>query len=75
MDRLMRQHAASVNRTATGRVTRVTHTALAMGDEPDDGREDDQPDDGEDGGARVPRRPRPNPPPVSAAVDPDKDQP
>jgi hypothetical protein len=74
MDRLMRQHAASVNRTATAHVTRVT-VRRRDDDEPDDGREDDEPDDGEDGGVREPRRPQPNPPPVSVAVDPDKEQP
>lgn len=74
MDRLMRQHAASVNRTATAHVTRVTVRRLDD-DEPGDAREDDESDDGEDGGVREPRRPQPNPPPVSAAVDPDKDQP
>jgi hypothetical protein len=69
MNRLMRQHAASVNRGARSAVT--VKVLRRLSDEPDDG---DGPDDGDEGGVREPRRPRPNPPPVSAAVDPDEDQ-
>ncbi len=63
LDRLMRESAAG--QPFRARVTRVTLRRT----------DDDEPDDGGEGGVREPRRPLPDPPPVSAALEPDDDQP
>jgi hypothetical protein len=68
LDRIMREQAAS--QPHGYRVTRVTLRRLG-----DDDPDDDDPDDGDGGGVREPRRPLPNPPSVSAAVEPDEDGP